>query len=499
MSNAAVVPCEGCDALYQEVVALRQRVAELEHTEASLQRSLKDLADVKFALDQSSILAITDPAGVITYVNDKFCEISQYERSELLGNTHRLINSGYHPASFFVEMWQTISAGEIWQGEVKNQAKDGSYYWVDTTIVPYLDFWGRPYQYVAIRNDITQRKQAEEDLQAFNEELENRVEVRTTELRASKEVLRQKNQALLKALQDLQQAQGQLVQSEKMSALGQLVAGVAHEINNPVNFIYGNLTHAKDYIQDLLNLVATYQTYYPTPHPKVQEALLVLDFDFIAEDLPKLLNSMRIGADRIQKIVTSLRNFSRMDEAAMKAVDIHEGLESTLMLLQNRLKQKCDRAPIEIVRAYAGLPLVECYPGPLNQVFMNILSNAIDALEEARLQGKQSLPKLYLRTQIVNETAIAIEIADNGIGIDPAIQHRLTDPLFTTKPIGKGTGMGLAISDQIITEKHQGTLQYIPVPDGGSCFRITLPLTQASGGPQATEAIAKPAPAKPYG
>lgn len=491
MSDCVTIAhAEGCELLYQEVLNLRQRVAELEHTEASLQRSLKDLADVKFALDQSSILAITDPTGVITYVNDKFCEISQYERSELIGNTHQLINSGYHPKSFFIDMWRTIASGEVWRGEVKNRAKDGTCYWVDTTIVPYLDFLGRPYQYVAVRNDITQCKRTKEALQELNEELENRVEARTTELCASKEVLHQKNLALLDTLHQLKQTQAQLVQSEKMSALGQLVAGVAHEINNPVNFIYGNLTHANDYIQDLLSLIATYQTYYPTPHPKVKEALLVLDFDFIAEDLLKLLKSMRVGAERIQKIVASLRNFSRMDEAAMKEVDVHEGLESTLMILQNRLKATCDRPGIEIIRDYGPLPLVECYAGQLNQVFMNILSNAIDALETARQENKQFTPRLYLQTQVMSKTEIAIAIADNGTGINPTIQHRLYEPFFTTKPIGKGTGMGLAISYQIIAEKHGGTMQCLPAPEGGTCFRITIPIVQSPAKAPLAPAIA---------
>ncbi|MBE9181680.1 PAS domain S-box protein [Oculatella sp. LEGE 06141] len=203
MHNPAVsLAAESCDFLRYEVLALRERVEQLEHTEESLQQSLKDLADIKFALDQSSIVAITDRKGVITFVNDRFCEISQYSRTELLGQTHRIVNAKHHPQTFFIEMWETISSGNVWIGEVKNRAKDGTYYWVDTTIVPFLDRCGKPYQYVAIRNDITAFKQTKDELQQLNEQLEARVEERTADL--------------AKALHDLQQAQLHLVQSEKM-------------------------------------------------------------------------------------------------------------------------------------------------------------------------------------------------------------------------------------------------------------------------------------------
>lgn len=462
---------EGCELFYDEVIALRSRVAELEHAEASLQRSLKDLADVKFALDQSSIVAITDRAGVITYVNQKFCEISKYEPWEVLGKTHQVVNSGCHSKDFFAEMWSTIAQGKVWRGEIKNRAKDGSYYWVDTTIVPFLDERGIPYQYVAIRNDITAFKQAKEDLQHLNEQLEARVEARTQDLAST--------------LHELQQTQVQLVQSEKMSSLGQLVAGVAHEINNPVNFIYGNLTHAGEYTQDLLNLVNLYVQHYPDPHPAIQDALECLDLAFLTEDLPKLLSSMKVGADRIQKIVLSLRNFSRMDEAEMKDVDIHEGIDSTLMILQNRLKSKGDRKVIQVVKDYGNLPAIECYPGQLNQVFMNILSNAIDAIEE-QLKSLDIVcaatytPTIRIQTAALDNRYIQIAIADNGPGIPESIQRRLFDPFFTTKPIGKGTGMGLSISYQIITEKHGGTLTCRSLPQGGAEFIVTIPTEQGA-------------------
>lgn len=437
-----------------------------EYTEKSLQRTLKELADVKFALDQSSIVAITDRKGKITYINDKFCEISQYSRAELLGQTHRIINSGYHPTEFFSEMWQTISSGKVWRGEVKNRAKDGTYYWVDTTIVPFLNQAGNPYQYVAIRNDITGCKKTKEALQFLNEELEARVEARTADLE--------------KVLYNLQQAQTRLVQSEKMSSLGQLVAGIAHEINNPVNFIYGNLIHAAEYTQELVRLLQLYRQHYPGPHPENWEESEDSEIEFMIEDLPKILESMGVGAKRIKGIVTSLRTFSRMDEAEIKSVNIHEGIDSTLMILQNRLKTKSDRSSIEVIKDYGNLHPIECYAGQLNQVFMNILINAIDVLEEASTKLEHFKACITIRTRLCDRNQVVIEIGDNGLGVPQPMQQRLFDPFFTTKPIGKGTGLGLSISYQIITERHQGTLRCESNAGNGSLFIITIPTCQIS-------------------
>ncbi|MDQ2100963.1 MAG: ATP-binding protein [Tychonema bourrellyi B0820] len=437
-----------------------------EYTEKSLQQTLKELADVKFALDQSSIVAITDRQGKITYVNDKFCEISQYSRAELLGQTHRIINSGYHPREFFSEMWQTICSGKVWRGEFKNQAKDGTYYWVDTTIVPFLNQAGNPYQYVAIRNDITACKKNKESLQFLNEELEARVETRTADLE--------------NVLYNLQQAQTRLVQSEKMSSLGQLVAGIAHEINNPVNFIYGNLIHAGDYTQELLRLLELYRQHYPGPHPENWEESEDSEIEFMIEDLPKILESMGVGAKRIKEIVTSLRTFSRMDEAEIKSVNIHEGIDSTLMILQNRLKIKSDRPSIEVIKDYGNLEPIECYAGQLNQVFMNILINAIDALEEAFTKLGKFNACITIRTRLCDRNQVVIEIGDNGLGVPQLVQPRLFDPFFTTKPVGKGTGLGLSISYQIITGRHGGTLRCESNSGNGSLFIITIPTYQIS-------------------
>ncbi|MCL1473744.1 PAS domain S-box protein [Argonema antarcticum] len=763
-------------------IAVIQDISDRKQAEEELKKSLKNSSDLKSALDQAAIVAITNRQGKITYVNDKFCELSKYSREEIVGQDHRIINSSYHSQEFIQNLWSTIKSGKIWKGEIRNKAKDGSLYWVNTTIVPLLGEGGKPLQYLAIRFDITDRKRAEEeqqkliaviescsdfigmatldghpiflneagqnmvgiegmeelkqstlfdyfmpeDLAEFREEIlpvvmaEGRwqgefrfrhfktgnsipiyanvfsikdsktsqpIAIATitkditeqkraeSELRQSEakyrelatreallnrlasqirssldintiletavqeirnmlqidrcvfiwyrpeegkseeeklihpsgswefvqearnlafpsllghsvpvtalgllaikvfnkeitrvdnaraltdpverrlffslsytallalpihtksgeigivscshssgsrpwrdaevellqavadqlaiaidqaELYKQTRIAAVKAqeqatkleqtLRELQQTQAHLVQSEKMSSLGQLVAGVAHEINNPVNFIYGNITPAKEYAEDLLKLLYLYQENYPNPVKQIQQEAEAIDLDFIKEDLPKIIDSMKIGADRIREIVLSLRNFSRLDESETKKVDIHEGIDSTLLILKNRLKAKTNRPDIQIIKEYGNLPLVECYAGQLNQVFMNILNNAIDALEEAAGQrgsgaeekSKIQNPEIRIRTEINESDRAIVRIADNGPGMTEEVRQRIFDPFFTTKPVGSGTGLGMSISYQII-DKHKGQLACISAPGQGAEFVIQIPIQQ---------------------
>ncbi|MGB3294693.1 MAG: ATP-binding protein [Phormidesmis sp.] len=279
------------------------------------------------------------------------------------------------------------------------------------------------------------------------------------------------------ALAKLRQTQVQLVQSEKMSGLGQLVAGIAHEINNPVSFIQGNVSHAQDYFQGLLDLLHTYQQCYPQPASEIETVSQEIDLTFIQSDLPRLLLSMKTGSDRIRSIVLALRSFSRLDESELKSVNIHEGLDNSLLILRHRLENRLEQTKIQVVRDYADLPPVECFAGAINQVFMNVLTNAIDAIDgKGNSQLNDNHPdQIVLRTTLLQNQWVKISIADSGCGIPEEIQPRIFEPFFTTKPVGAGTGMGLSISYQIITEKHQGKLTYFSSPEGTE-FTIQIPM-----------------------
>jgi signal transduction histidine kinase len=292
-----------------------------------------------------------------------------------------------------------------------------------------------------------------------------------------------RSQELQEAFNHLKKMQTKLVESEKMSALGVLVAGIAHEINNPVNFIHGNINYACAYVQDLMDLLNLYQEVYPEPDPKITALIDKLDVEFVVGDLFKLLQSMKIGSDRICQIVSGLRTFSRLDEAEYKEANLHDGLDSTLMLLQHRLKANGAFPGIVVTKHYEPLPQVLCFAGQLNQVFMNILVNAIDAIEERFTQEISNEPSLNagsitIRTSIANSQWVEIAIADNGLGMAEQVQQKIFNPFFTTKPVGKGTGMGMAICYQIIVEKHRGKLDCFSTVGKGTKFIIQIPLKQ---------------------
>lgn len=320
--------------------------------------------------------------------------------------------------------------------------------------------------------------QVNQRLEEYSHSLEEKVAARTQELN-------DKNQDLQQALQKLKLAQTQLIQSEKMSSLGQMIAGIAHEINNPINFIHGNILYVDEYVQDLLSLLAIYQQEYSDNLPSVNQKLAEIDLDFLTEDLPKILDSMKVGSSRIRNIILGLRNFSRLDESEMKPVDIHEGIDNTLMILRHRLKKNSDHPEITVIKEYAQLPEISCYASQLNQAFMNIITNAIDALENRFLDIKMgqentefSNPTIRISTEQIDNKQVRIIVSDNGSGMTVAVQEKIFDPFFTTKPVGSGTGLGLSISYQIIVEKHKGQLTCNSSVNQGSEFVVEIPMWQ---------------------
>ncbi len=470
--------------------------------ERSYRAKAEQERDRFFSLSQD-LLCVIDFQGQFTQLNPAWERTLAISTEQMLGKSFLEFVHPEDRPSTQAATEKLVSQQEIITFENRYRCADGSYRWLFWNATPDLE---RELIY-AVVHDITYRVEAEAALKQANEELELRVEARTAELqqaiaslqdtnkqlqdeiifrktteealRYSRSRLKEQTQELQNALDQLQRTQIQLVQNEKMASLGQLVAGIAHEINNPVSFIYSNLDPLTNYINDLLHLLNLYRQEYPQNNPIIEEGIAAVELDFLVEDIPKLLESMKSGADRIRKIVLSLRNFSRLDEAGKKRVDIHEGLESTLLILQNQLKD------IQLVKNFGELPPVECYSAQINQVFMNILANAIDALKQKYLNSKETppqnlsshetVPQIIIETEQIHES-VRISIADNGLGIPENIQNRIFDPFFTTKPVGSGTGLGLSVSYQIVVEKHQGNLFCHSEPGKGTEFVIILPL-----------------------
>lgn len=483
-----------------------------------------------------------DPEGRVISWNQGAERINGYREEEIIGQS---VSWLYPPEDVAMgkpeqELHIAATVGRF-EDESYRIRSNGSRFWVNAVITALYDSNGQLRGFAKVVRDITERKQAEEALKKAYDELEQRVEERTielsqsnqrlrweiaereqveAELRRSEAQLREQTQELQQTLHELKCTQARLVQSEKMSSLGQLVAGLAHEINNPVTFIAGNLDYAALHIQDLLHHLQLYQQCYPKPAAEIQAQAEAIDLNFLVQDLPKLLQSMKVGAARICQLVLSLRNFSHLGSAQHKAIDIHKGIDDTLLILQNRLKAQVGKPAITVIKEYGNLPLVECYGGQLNQVFMNILNNAIDALTsdfpkdtlEPRLRNgkwerrdtktiaeehttvprlplwasssshsfianrQSQIPTIRIGTELLDKNWVAIRIADNGVGMTEKVKQQLFDPFFTTKPVGKGVGLGMSISYQIIVEKHGGQLKCFSAPGWGTEFIIEIPV-----------------------
>jgi len=334
-----------------------------------------------------------------------------------------------------------------------------------------VDYITKPFQQeevLARANTHLRLHRLQQQVRNQNVQLEQTVKARTQELET--------------AIETLKSTQLQLVQTEKMSSLGQLVAGIAHEINNPINFIYGNLSYAEDYMNQLLEAIAAYREVARSAAPETLDGIIdESELEFTEEDFPKLLSSMHTGADRIRAIVSGLRTFSRIDESPCKAIDLHESIDSTLTILGSRLKARSDRPEIEVVRDFGELGLVECFSGEINQVVLNLVGNAIDAIEShhqdlSETDEVAAPGKIAISTRLESPDTAYIAIADNGSGMSETTRQKIFDPFFTTKPVGKGTGLGLALSYSIVTEKHGGTLSCTSELGSGTTFEIRLPV-----------------------
>jgi PAS domain S-box-containing protein len=439
-------------------------ISERKATELALHQTEKQYRNI-FEAVSDAILIQDLETGMLVDVNPAACQMYGYAYDELLALEPK---ETIHPDSLpiFEQFLDAVKSNQTFSGQALHIRQNGTIFHVEMHGSRCI-YQGKLAALYTIR-DISDRNAAEKAL------------------RRSEAQLRQQAIDLERTLQKLRRTQAQLIQTEKMSSLGQLVAGIAHEINNPVNFIAGNIHYANSYFNDMLYLLALYQKCYPQPTPEIQAAIDGSDLEFIVTDLAKLLESMEAGVDRIQQIVQSLRTFSRLDEAAFKSVNIHDGIDSVLTVLQSRLHRNYRGYKIRILKNYAKLPLVQCYAGQINQVFLNLISNAIDSLEEAVLneewlqqrksQNREITPQIEIHTEQLDPHWIRIRIIDNGLGIPADVQARMFDPFFTTKPIGKGTGMGLSTSYQIVAKQHDGMLTCRSTLYQGAEFRIKIPI-----------------------
>ena len=444
----------------QEAIGVIRNISDRKIAEQALRASEQKYQQILDAITE--MVLVKREKSRIVWANRAFRDYYNMTNQQLADLIDSSFNEPDYTLQYIKDDAYVFNTGNTLNIEEPVTRYDGEVRLFSTIKSAIRDEAGKRILTVGISRDITDRKATEENL------------------RRSEQKTKEKALELEAMLQELRRTQAQMIHSEKMSSLGQMVAGVAHEINNPVSFVHGNLVHTQEYAQDLLRLVKLYQQHFPNPPEEIQDEIEAIDLEFLGEDLEKILKSMRVGTERIRDIVLSLRNFSRLDEAEFKDANLHEGIENTLMILQNRLKANPKRPKIEVIREYGELSAIECCPGQLNQVFMNIFSNAIDALEESgvRSQASEKKATIAIRTQKTKDNWITIRIADNGMGIPENVRAKLFDPFFTTKPIGKGTGLGLSISYQIIVERHGGTLSCHSEPGKGTEFTIEIPIRQ---------------------
>ncbi|MEH2279597.1 MAG: ATP-binding protein [Nostoc sp.] len=437
-------------------------IEKLSESERRYRELVDSLHEIVFKCDQ---------LGNLNFLNRAWTNTLGYRIADVIGSAlgNFIDLDDQHLWSETLEKLQT--GVEVCQ-ELRFYHQTGVIVWLELSAQPQSET-----EFSGSLSNISDRKHAEALLKQTNEELEARVEQRNIELI-------QANHDLKVTLEKLKYTQAQLVQTEKMSSLGQLVAGIAHEINNPVNFIYANLSYASEYTEVLLKILQLYQKTYPVPSLDIQEAIITWDLDFIQKDLGKLLESMQVGSVRIREIVLLLRNFSRLDEAEIKNVDIHAGINHTITFLGHRFQSESENMVIQIIKNYGVIPQIMCYPAQLNQVFMNILNNAIYALNEAIAnlsisqysQTQPFVPTIWINTEIIDETWLNVRIKNNGLVIPESVISKIFDPFFTTKPVGKGTGLGLFISYQIVVEMHKGKLICTSKTNQETEFCIQIPI-----------------------
>lgn len=458
----------------------RRLIAGFVDNETRLRAALAQSAFRQQALDTHSIVSVTDAQGVIIHANNTFCEVSGYTREALIGENHRVLKSGFHPPEFYQAIWGTISQGNIWTGEIRNRAKNGHEYWVQSTIVPMLDDAGLPVRYLAVCTEITRLKDMETSIREANRILQSNVLERSLELEQAKRQLEaeladrvatqnalQKSYDELKDLhRQLQEAQQYLTQSEKMAAIGQLAAGMAHEINNPIGFIASNLATLGRYLETLGVLIERYIAHEAGLDEPARNALMAFrqqsDVDFVLTDARALLAESRSGVERVRTIVKDLRDFARVDTGGQKQlVDVNHCLDMTLKLLGERFLEG-----ITLQRAYGTVSPVECNAGDLNQVIVNVLNNARQAL-------RGTSGSIILRSGI-DGTFTWIEIEDTGEGIPESVLPLIFNPFFTTRPVGQGAGLGLSTAYGMV-QQQGGTITATSRPGMGSIFRVSLP------------------------